>query len=592
MNRVGCVSWLGKNRDAASCREATLYVFCCVAALSVVAPYAADGGWPQTTEMNRYPLLVEHFYQAFLSGKWWPRWLPNLDGGYGYAEFVFYQPLFFFLAIPFRAIFGGPVAATWGAIAATLALGACGSFRLCHGGREPRLGICGATLFLFAPYVYVNWLARGDLSELLATALCPWVLAFYIEALTENAKGGSHRLGYSLALSLLAHPVVGVSLGMFLALGSLSLLPRARDRRILRVLTVEGVRAVCVSTPYWLPVILMAHTTHIDGAFNWDPVPNTVPPWLLLGHQWSPSAAKNNFSLGPISLALALAGAAVAWRYRQTRILGGILIAALVLMTPWLAAAWRIPPLSTFQFPWRFLSLCVALQIGLMRGLGEVRSDLRSFAGSICLPVILVAGWVPGQFKVEARLADAEVSLRYVFSTSLTRRETLDVLGEKRPRTVTDLPKLPIGLAGERLAAPPGVSVQALPGNDAHWLRYAISAAKPSEITIRQFFLPGWLIEVDGEKVSDETLRERLQPDGLIRLLVAPRPDGRPVKLTATYADPRGANVGYWLAALTLLTPWAIRRLRKLRHIPRAQKFLRQKRDQPEHQSDGHLDHV
>ncbi|MDX2051363.1 MAG: hypothetical protein SFV15_03165 [Polyangiaceae bacterium] len=539
-----------------------------MAVVGIVAPYASNGDWPRTAELNRYPLLVEHFYQAFLAGKWWPRWLPDLDGGYGYPEFVFYQPLFFFLALPFRLMLGGPVAATWAAIGATLAVGACGSFRLCHGAREPRLGICGAALFLLAPYVWVNWLVRGDLSELLATALCPWVIAFYVEALSANAKSGSHRLGYSLALCFLAHPIVGLSLGLLLSLGSLSLLGGRSGRSILRVLLLEGVRAVCISTPYWLPVILMAHTTHIDQAFTWEPQFNTVQPWLLLGHEWVPG--QNNYSLGRVSLALAFAGSLVAFRCRQTRILGGLLFAAVVLMTPWLAWMWKFPPLSMFQFPWRLLSLCVGLQIGLVRGLGEAPSSPRIWAGSIGLLVTLVAAWAPGQFRVHSTLPDAQVRLLQTFAASTDHGGTLDCLGEKRPRTVTDIPRFPIGLRGERLIAPPGVSLQALPGNDAHWLRYAISAAKPSEVTIRQFFLPGWLIEVDGEKVSDETLRERLQPDGLIRLLVAPRPDGRPVKLTATYADPRGANVGYWLAALTLLTPWAIRRLRKIGYIPGA----------------------
>jgi len=110
--------------------------------------------------------LVEHFTQALLGGQWWPRWLPEINGGRGYPTFVFYQPLLFFLAVPFRLLTGNPVDGLWAATAVLLGLGAIGCYRLCLAEGARVFGVFAGLLFLLTPYLAVNWLVRGDLSEL------------------------------------------------------------------------------------------------------------------------------------------------------------------------------------------------------------------------------------------------------------------------------------------------------------------------------------------------------------------------------------------------------------------------------------------
>lgn len=547
-----------------------LYSFCCLLALGVVLPYAVTGNWPQSHETVRYPLLIEHFYQAFLAGKWWPRWLPNLDGGYGYAEFVFYQPLFFFLALPFRLLFGGPVAAAWGAIWVTLAIGACGSLRLCRGGRDPLIGLCGAVLFLLAPYVYVNWLVRGDLSELLAMAVCPWVLAFYLETLSVQTNTTRRQLPVAMALCLAAHPLVGIAMGAVLALASLPLLRRGSGRKVLVRLLAAGALAVGLSSPYWLPVVSMGATTHLSEAFTWEPGPHTVEIWQFVSDDWNhglslplPHRDGMSFSLGRVFLGLALAGCLVGWRVPQTRRLLVVLLGTMLLMTPWLAPAWSLPVLSTFQFPWRLLSVCVALQLGLFRGLGEASQPCRSKVASLCLLIVLVAGWIPEQFSLPKVLPDAEARVMQAYARSLDTLSTLDVLAEKRPRTASQPPSKPLGSHGLRVIASGGAKVVEASSSDPHSLQYAILTQRPTVVTIRQFFLPGWSVKLNGVPVAEETLRRSLHPDGLIRVQVSPRADGKPVQLLASYGHPRGAVLGYFLMGLTILCMFGFKRLKE-----------------------------
>ena len=68
-------------------------------------------GLPDSHEHLRYPVLTLHFQDAFESGIFYPRWMPDLAGGYGYPTFLFYQPAFFYLSLCFYYLTGSIVLA-------------------------------------------------------------------------------------------------------------------------------------------------------------------------------------------------------------------------------------------------------------------------------------------------------------------------------------------------------------------------------------------------------------------------------------------------------------------------------------------------
>ena len=77
--------------------DAALLVVLVAIALSPLPP---PGHWmARGPEPLRYFVLLDHFRGAVLHGAAYPRWLPELFGGLGYPEFVFYQSLFFFVAL-------------------------------------------------------------------------------------------------------------------------------------------------------------------------------------------------------------------------------------------------------------------------------------------------------------------------------------------------------------------------------------------------------------------------------------------------------------------------------------------------------------
>ena len=266
-----------------------------LAVLALVLWKARDGNWPLSHEGLRYVIVGEHFRLALEGGQWWPRWLPDINGGYGYPTFVFYQALTFFLFVPFRWLTGDPVAGMWAAVGATLALGAIGSYKLCAWRGSQILGLFGGFLFLLTPYLYVEWLMRGDLSELLAMCLVPWSL-YHLQVVLDCAASGEPSAGplagfaLTTAAVLLAHPITGLLLAPALALITLAGVTRGLplDRALLARIAVAGVAAVALTTPYWQPLVSLRGAVNMEAAFSgyFDPVKHTVHWQQLFGGPW------------------------------------------------------------------------------------------------------------------------------------------------------------------------------------------------------------------------------------------------------------------------------------------------------------------
>ena len=67
------------------------------------------------------------------------------------------------------------------------------------------------------------------------------------------------------------------------------------------------------------------------------------------------------------------------------------------------------------------------------------------------------------------------------------------------------------------------VVARPLPDASPHNIAYDVyTGLEEGEITIEQFYFPGWHVEVNGQKVPDEVLRTSLGPEGLMKLKLSP----------------------------------------------------------------------
>jgi hypothetical protein len=527
---------------------------CLGAALVIVLPYGQGDRWPSVHQAIRYPFLVEHFYQEMVKGVWWPRWLPDLQAGYGYPEFVFYQPLFFFLAIPFRAVFGSAVTATWCVVIVSITVGAVGAHRLCLGSTWPLLGYIGAALYVLSPYLYVDWLVRGDLSELLAMGLCPWIVL----TLLRSSEGHSgNPLAITLALCILAHPAIGILMAMAAGIVWVLLLARQTSGHTLLRIAWGGLGALLLAAPYWVPFVLMRNDARLAVLLEHDPGAHCVYLVQMLWSDWGFGTSKPlgqddgmAFPLGRLLLALSLMAAILGRRRRDVQLLLPLLLLSIFAITPMARSLWSIAPFSMMTFPWRLLPLCIAFSLALLRGFdGTIPDSLRPIAAALGLLLVTTVGWRPEQFGTRDTGPNVREFVQRAYENSTMEDRPVDDLRELLPSTVAQRPPIPHG-PGSSFVLPTGELRDETRGAT---LRATVTMPEPGPLLIKQYYFPGWEVTIDGVRVADDVLRANLGKHGLILLWLEATPSGHPVTVTATYGHPRGALVSYVLALSTLL---------------------------------------
>ncbi len=492
-----------------------------VPALLVIL-YGGDGSWPSTHETIRYPVLAEHFGRAFIDGQLWPRWLPHLNGGHGYPTFVFYPPLLFFLWLPFRFLLGAAVPAMWATIALGLWLGCLGVYRLV-GRVDRRVGLLAAGIFLLSPYLWVDWLVRGALSELLASCLVPWPFVF-LHAISRDPRGGVKSfvgLAISTAAVFLAHPIVGILLALALGMVALSIVaaPSGIDWRLAARLGLTALAALALTTPYWQPFVALDEFVHLQRAavHGFAPPLHAVRWWQLFGGSWGRAGSSEgtppdemSFELGVVPILCLVMGAVHGWSDRLVR---GTAVASFVLilaMTTPFAFLWQLPGLAMMQFPWRCLAVVAALAPLLLVGWAEAvdataRKRLLVFLGLL----LIVAGWRPEQFQARWRQVNAERTVQSAVERARFSPETFAARNEFESKflatTSTPLGTRPIvELVAGQVEGVSGYPIRLT----------ALASGTARSVVINQMYLPGWRVMLDGVAVPDATVRDRLLPDG------------------------------------------------------------------------------
>jgi hypothetical protein len=544
--------------------HAALLAFALVAA----APLLATGTWHRSHEELRYLVLADLFAGALREGIAYPRFLPDLYGGYGYPTFCFYQPGFFYLAALFSAL---PLAlhrALALALVVVLYVGALGAFRLGEALASRRYGLFAAALFLLTPYLYVDLYVRGDLSEAMALCLGPWLFVFLIELDRRLARGGSPAapmLGLATATValVLSHPVPPLALLPVAAATACALAAGAPHGRALCLRAGAALAAgVALAAPYWAGILALRGSVALHrlvGGF-YAPEAHGVAAFQLVSRAWgfgdaTAGAADDgmSFQLGAVHLALAVAGGVAGRRSRVIAVAAAAYALLVLLVLDVAGPLWaRAGPLRLVQFPWRLLAATATLQVVLALGLRAWTAALgpRAEAWLLAGLALVALGWNAGHFAVSGATRDPAAILRDYHAR--VKRETFEHFvyrDEWTPRSARHRPERPRDLAGPavRLAGPG--RVRPLPGSSAHRLRVELAVPAPGAAVIEQLYLPGWEVVLDGREIPPEALERSLTPQGFARVEL---PRAGRYRLEARYRGPPGAGARALGIALAL----------------------------------------
>ena len=507
-----------------------------VAAIPLV-PIVWFGSWPNTHDGGRYFILMDLFRDAILHGIWYPRWIPDLMGRYGYPLFCFYQPGFFFLGFPFSFLPGYPLAPIVVELFALFVFGTLGVYKLCKEIGGPSAGLYSAIFFVFTPYIYVNLYVRGDLSELAAMLLCPWPL-YLLLILKKRVRDGRscNRAMIPLALSLaglvFCHPATSLFFTTVFFLVALCL---SRDkvpmRPYLTRVIVSAVLALSLSSSYWLTVFQMRDLVHLDWAFQgiYSADENVVHFLEFFRDDQNSEASAGekygdmSFQLGLIHFLLATLGATLCRKNTTLLAVYGIYLCAIVLMTPVSVPIWRnVELLRMVQFPWRILSITATLQIVcIAAAVGFAARRLSLMMSMLGFSAVLVSlyVWHSDRFvfkhsiDIPGRLQHWLAEEKYASLQDFSRRH------EYVPKTVASVESLrPRARSSPVLWSSEAGFAQPFEGNSSHHIRYRFSMSKPGLLRIEQLYFPGWRVILDGLPVPSAELESNLTIDGRMTL--------------------------------------------------------------------------
>lgn len=228
-------------------------------ALLITYPILSLDSWYKALQAYRYPYMGEEFYKIFQHGFWYPRWLPNLMGGYGSPNFVYYQPGVFYYFLIFRFFTPDILLAIKIGLFLMFVMGGLGVYALARLYCRPLFSLVCVVLYLAMEQFATILHLFGNYSEIFAGLLCPWILFFLLLA----ARRIEHRqnlwwplAGLTLASTALiySHPFVTFffmpALGV-IALGLLLDMDKACRTPFIIAMVACMVMALALSSPYW-----------------------------------------------------------------------------------------------------------------------------------------------------------------------------------------------------------------------------------------------------------------------------------------------------------------------------------------------------
>jgi hypothetical protein len=519
-----------------------IYVLIFLAAFLFLAPMITSNLWPATHETARYILLLDHFKGAFVNGVLYPRFLPDANGGYGYPTFLFYQPGFFFTALPFSFLPNYPLSTMYAVLLFLFFIGGIGAYKLCKELSDSLTGLFCSILFLLTPYLYVNLYARGDLSELMAMLLCPWPL-FFLTLLKKRTEEDVSSIGpmvgiaISLLMLIISHPATAMFFCVIFSLISVYLsinMLRLKKYFLLKV-AISTLLGLALSAPYWFTLCQMKRYVNLDPGVTgfYTAYMHTVYFHQFFSRYWgfglftvNAGAKGMSFQLGLPHFILATIGVLLGRKNTIIRASYILYIAFILLMTPIAFLLWKdIIFLRYVQFPWRILSITATLQIICVAGLKKILSDRKFIVNGVTIVLILLfvsALWYSNQFQIGKNPIDVKKVLNFDKEHRLENFYTYTFENEFMPKTaLKQTIAIPRGNTPMLVFNQP-VTVRALEGNSQYRICYQVINKLPTDVMVNQIYIPGWKVRIDGKDIPTSKIEQNLTADGRMFFSISP----------------------------------------------------------------------
>ncbi|PKO21752.1 MAG: hypothetical protein CVU38_13025 [Chloroflexi bacterium HGW-Chloroflexi-1] len=493
----------------------------------------------------------------------WPRWHTLMFQGYGYPVLSFNGPLPYVVAVLLSYVTPSLEMAYKGMLLMACLGYSAGMYLWTRDIIGPWGALIAAAAYTFAPFRYRELYFLGGYCQFLAWSLYPWVLFFFRRLAERRSRGIFLGAVASLAGLALSHNISVMLFAPFFGVYLLGLMVGYWQRRPWGWLIGAIACALTIAAMLLLPAFGEMSLTYADASTHgyWD-ISNHM---LRLADFFAPSVPLDDraalsplpFNFGRWSLILAALGGLTLVLARQSvarrlHIALGLfmMVGAGFMMLPASLPVWRGVPFFNFsEYAFRIFG-CASLGSALLAGAAAAwvarwpRVRLVGVAAAVIGLIMAVAVYqTPRPFvpitPTPAHFLSYEITYRALGTTGgaefLSRAVTVK---PTKPAVAADLSRTAL------IDAPAGVSAQVV-SEDAGSLRFVITAAAPSTVTLAHFYFPGWRAWLDNAPIA---LRST-EKTGLIQLDV---PAGQH-DLLLKYGDTPIRVAAGWISLVGLL---------------------------------------
>ncbi len=532
-------------------------------------PFFINPGLPRATDAELHIIRTAELGFSLRAGNPYPRWAPDFYYGYGYPIFNYYAPLTYHLGNWLTAFH--PQWAVNGAKAVFILahlLSAAGAYNLGKLFGGARGGLLGAAAFALSPYILlINPHIRGDLAEVFALALFPWMLWSW-ERLWRNAGWGNFAFAVLVTVALvLSHNLTALTAAVVLSVLTFWRAATTMSFPLFQVRfrwTIIGGLLVAMLTAYfWLPFLAERHAVRLNvaGEGHYDYHNHFVNLLELLAplHPLDRAAAAPlvPMSAGIVNILLSAAGLTIASRKTLQRLMPYLILSGtcFLLILPVSESFWdALPLMRYYQFPWRFLGPLAALTVPLVSTLGKLPQRPRwlrevltmtalAALGVSAMPALHLPPWERGFDSITpADIVAFELEGRWRGTTSTDDfiPTTVDVIPNPQRTLLASFQAPPLDRVN-RATLPQGATVEVLPSPPWH-NRFRVCTSEPFILRLYLFQFPGWRAYVDGNRVPIEIAH----PEGFVTLRI---PQGEHDVLVR-FEDTPPRRIGWGIALL------------------------------------------
>ncbi len=511
--------------------------------------------------LNGYPVLghdtnihlawYTRFADQLWSGEFYPRWLMDLNAGYGDAVFFFYGPLPYYLTSILRPLFSqDPIGWYQMGVSASIALIFSGIFAYIWLKEitNPIAAFIGAGVYMLLPYhLGYDLYIRGAFGEFFAFIWLPLML-YFVHGIIEKRRVSVVGVAISYAALVLTHLSTTLIFSLIPVLYVFFIADKDSRVRSLRNTAIAMLLGLGLSAIYLLPAMGLQRFVSIDYEKNeWL----YQQSFLFVNAEYVPSLIIKVSIMVLSTAILGALGVFISRKYPDQQIKRSRLFWIVVglisffMMTPLSKSIVEVLPIiQIIQFPSRFntvflVAVSALFTIGiytLYTSENRWRKYYLAISGFIILGWMLSTLWIGWQqTAADKNVSNQIVSRGIVANEYWPKWVQIDVEEFIESAPVSDRVSV---IAGDA-----DVSILEWKPRE---ILLSVDSHAGASLILHHFYFPGWKVCNEDEICTDT---KPTTPDGYITFDV---PDGRSELSVLLFAG-REEEAGKWITIFSVI---------------------------------------